>query len=518
MKLGKLLQNICSDELPEISANIEISGVESDSRKIEKGDLFVALIGPTEDGSMFIPQALAQGASVIVKHGNILKIEKKDNAFFLTVPDTRKALEQLLRNFYGDVSKKIKVIGITGTNGKTTITYLLESIFNTNNLPCGVIGTVNYRYGGKIFEAKNTTPGMVENHSLLNEMLNAGCAYCAMEVSSHALDQGRVAGIDFNSAIFTNLTGDHLDYHKSMDGYFEAKTKLFTSLSSTAVAIINVDDSYAEKLIKISGGKIKTYGTNPVRGPICCDKSADKNTCLASNGTKNTADYFADSIKLSATGTNFVLVYPGGEIEINTPLVGLHNVYNILSAIATAHENGLNIKQIRKGLKNLKNVPGRLDGVSVGQKFAVLVDYAHTDDALINVLSSLRKVVVGKIITVFGCGGDRDKTKRLRMGKVASELSDFSIITSDNPRSESPEEIAQQIEEGFSNKPRDKNYKIILDRDKAISEAITMATDNDCVLIAGKGHENYQIFKNETVHFDDKEVAEKYLRKQKTDK
>jgi UDP-N-acetylmuramoyl-L-alanyl-D-glutamate--2,6-diaminopimelate ligase len=268
-----------------------------------------------------------------------------------------------------------------------------------------------------------------------------------------------------------------------MDGYFKAKAKLFTSLSPTSVAIINADDSYAEKLIKISGGKIKTYGT------------------------KSTADYFASSIKLSATGTDFVLFYPSGEISISTPLVGLHNVYNILSAIAVTHENGLNIEQIKKGLENLKNVPGRLDSVANNKGFAVLVDYAHTDDALANVLQSLRKVVKGKIITVFGCGGDRDKTKRPRMGRVASELSDFSIITSDNPRSEEPEQIAQEVEAGCINK----NYKIILDREEAIKEAMNMAHPGDCILIAGKGHEDYQIFKDKTIHFDDKEVAQKYL-------
>jgi UDP-N-acetylmuramoyl-L-alanyl-D-glutamate--2,6-diaminopimelate ligase len=483
MKLSELLKGVYMSEPPEELADIKIAGIESDSRKIKSGDLFVALVGPKEDGSQFVPKAIEQGAKVIVQHGDDFKTEEKEGVIFLTVPDTRKALEQLLRNFYSDVSKKIKVIGITGTNGKTTITYLLEAIFNTNNLPCGVIGTVNYRYGGKVFEAKNTTPGMVENHALLNDMVNAGCAYCAMEVSSHALDQSRVAGIDFNSAIFTNLTGDHLDYHKTMDSYFEAKTKLFIGLGPTATAVINTDDSYAEKLIKISDRKVKTYST------------------------KNNANYFAKEIKLNASGTNFILACPGGETEINTPLVGLHNVYNILSAIAVAHENGLSIEQIKKGLENLKNVPGRLESVINNKGFAVLVDYAHTDDALANVLSSLRKVVTGKIITVFGCGGDRDKTKRPRMGKVASELSGFSIITSDNPRSEEPEQIAKEIEVGCVNN----NYKIILDREDAIKEAIGMAQPDDCILIAGKGHENYQIFKNQTIHFDDKEIAKKYL-------
>lgn len=492
MKLSDILKDTYAGNLPDGFADKEISNITSDSRKANSSSLFAALKGPANDGAKFIPQVIEQGVPVIIKQGEDTEPTAEKQTLVLTMPNTHAVLEKLLRIFYGDVSKKIKVIGITGTNGKTTITYLLESLLNNADLPCGVVGTINCRYSGKSFESKNTTPGMAENHELLSEMVRASCKYCAMETSSHALDQCRTGGIDFAGAIFTNLTSDHLDYHKTREDYFLAKAKLFTALSLNTPAVINIDDEFAGQLIEMSGGRVLTYGI------------------------KNRADFFAKDIKLGQTGTEFTLVAPSGEIAINTPLIGLHNVYNILAAVGIAHEEGLTLGQIKDGIEKLKNIPGRLESISEpldnarGEHgFSVFVDYAHTEDALINVLNILKEVCKGKIITVFGCGGDRDKTKRPKMGKVATEMSNFAIVTSDNPRSEDPQTIANEVAAG-ANKD---NYKIILDRGEAIREALKMAQPSDCVLLAGKGHETYQVFKNESVHFDDREEARKCLLK-----
>jgi len=479
MYLAKLFQGFNIGAIPIDFQNIDILAVCADSRKVIPNSLFVAVHGAGGNGMEYIPQAIAQGARVIVQPGPQFKVNQKGETLVVSAPDPQDFLRGLVRNFYGDVSRKVRTIGITGTNGKTTITYLLESILLHAGKSCGVIGTVNYRYAGQVFPAKNTTPGIIDNHFYLQKMWEAGCLYCAMEVSSHALVQGRVGGIDFRSAVFTNLTSDHLDYHQNREDYFLAKSLLFTGLSDHALALVNVDDSFGSRLLQMSRGRKKTYG-------IRCR-----------------ADFMAQEIKLSPSGTSFLWRTPRGNTEIQTSLIGIHNVYNILAAAGVAWDEGLAADQIKAGIERLRNVPGRLERVEAGQAFTVLIDYAHTEDALKNVLTSIRQVRSGKIILVFGCGGDRDRSKRPKMGQVADALADFSIITTDNPRSEDPEAIAAEVLAGF----RGTNVRTILERKRAIRAALAMAREKDVVLIAGKGHEDYQIFKDRTIPFDEKSIV-----------
>ena len=480
MKLKDLVKGIYPEGLPRRYASFNVRAVTPDSRFVQKNDMFIAVKGADRDGHDFIEQAVLKGAQVIVESENRLK---NSDLCILKVADTKRFLADASQRFFNYPSKKIKTIGITGTNGKTTITYLIESILNAGRKKCGVLGTINHRLGKKIISSKNTTPGVIDNQRYLSDMLKNRCQYCVMEVSSHALDQGRVEGIDFKAAVFTNLTGDHLDYHRNLENYFLAKSRLFTSLSSAANAVINIDDSYGQRLTRMTKGKVFTYGL------------------------KGQAKIKACRIELDFRGSAFTICSPFGEITIRTSLIGRHNVYNILAAAAVSLALGIPLKTIKKGIENLKSVPGRLERVSGGQDFHIFVDYAHTEDALRNVLSNLRIVSKARILVVFGCGGDRDRTKRPKMGKAATDLADEAIITSDNPRSENPESIIREIVSGC----KKQNYTVMIDRKKAIKEALSRAQKNDVVLIAGKGHETYQIFKNKTIHFDDREIVKKYL-------
>ncbi|MFA5088893.1 MAG: UDP-N-acetylmuramoyl-L-alanyl-D-glutamate--2,6-diaminopimelate ligase, partial [Candidatus Omnitrophota bacterium] len=363
-------------------------------------------------------------------------------------------------------------------------TYLIESILKQAGRRCGVVGTINYRIENEEWPSHNTTPGVIDNQKFLSQLFTRNIDYGVMEVSSHALDQRRVDLIDFKSAVFTNLTSDHLDYHHDRESYFLAKAKLFTSLSREASAIINGDDEFGPRLASLTRARIFTFGVN---GP---------------------ADFVAKDIQLSSTGSRFKLICPQGEIDIKTPLIGLHNVYNITAAAAACWAEKIDIPDIQKGISLLDAVPGRLERVDGHQDFHVFVDYAHTEDGLKNVLSSLRQIGAGRLIVVFGCGGDRDKTKRPKMGKIASEFSDLAIVTSDNPRGEEPQSIVEEILPGFTKN----NHLVILDREEAIRHALKMAHKDDIVLIAGKGHENYQIFKDQVIHFDDREVVREILK------
>ncbi|MFH1778519.1 MAG: UDP-N-acetylmuramoyl-L-alanyl-D-glutamate--2,6-diaminopimelate ligase, partial [Candidatus Omnitrophota bacterium] len=380
-------------------------------------------------------------------------------------------------------SDNIKCIGITGTTGKTTISYLFYIILTTAWHSVGIVGTINYRVGKRIIPATNTTPGPIELHNFMNEMVRNSIDFVAMEVSSHSLDQRRVEGIKYAVGIFTNLTGDHLDYHRTYDEYFDAKAKLFEGLDDGSYAVINVDDEWGRKLLKRSKGKITTYGI------------------------KSDAEFLATCTDLSLGGTKFVVEAPNRKMDISTKLIGLHNIYNITASIAAGVRLGLPLDLIKVGVENIVSVPGRLEAIDCGQPFKVFVDYAHTDDALYNVLFTLKPLISKRIIVVFGCGGERDRTKRPRMGRVASEFTDYIIVTSDNPRSEEPESIAKEIVGGIENR----EHTIILDREQAINEALSKAKEGDCVLIAGKGHETYQVFKDRTVPFDDREVTRKIL-------
>ncbi|MFA6378963.1 MAG: UDP-N-acetylmuramoyl-L-alanyl-D-glutamate--2,6-diaminopimelate ligase [Candidatus Omnitrophota bacterium] len=483
MLLKDLLENIYTNPIPEKYQSLQISSVDCDSRKVKPGSLFVALKGTKSDGIQYVQQALENGASCVVKSPDHVIDFSVNSACLLEVSDTKAFLKSLALRFYQDPSRVVQCIGITGTNGKTTTTYLVESILRAASRPCGVIGTINCHFGSRIIKIQNTTPSLVDICDYLSQMHSEGFNYCAMEVSSHALDQGRAEAVDFKVGVFTNLTQDHLDYHKDMEDYFLAKTKLFAMLSKASTAVLNIDDFYGKRLTEKTSANILSYGI------------------------KEKADVFATKINLGLEKTSFVLTMQQDECAIETSLIGMHNIYNILAACAACRALGIDLEHIREGIENMHCVPGRLEPVDCGQKFSVFVDYAHTDDALKNVLESIRAIKKSKIILVFGCGGDRDKEKRAKMGKVASELADFSIITNDNPRSENPEDIVNKIVTGFTHD----HYFIILDRKEAIMRALGMAKGGDVVLIAGKGHENYQILKNEKIDFDDRQIVREIL-------
>lgn len=472
-----------AEELIKLIKNKMVSGISSNSRLAGKNFIFVAVKGAQLDGSKFIDEAISKGAGFIVCDSGV-KIRPDRGVEFIKVKDTRLALALLAACFYGDPSEKVKVIGITGTNGKTTITYLLEAILKEAGRHPGVIGTINYRYKNKIFPAKNTTPGPVEIQSMLADMAKKGIGYAAMEVSSHALDQERVSGIDFHSAIFTNLTQDHLDYHKTIKNYFNAKARLFKYMSPKSFAVINNDDRHGARLKKITSAGIITYGI------------------------KKKADLMARDIKFGIDHTEFNLCLGKRKIKFRTKLIGRHNIYNLLASCAWGIKEGIGLKTIKAALEGFSAVPGRLERINSKKGFCVFVDYAHTDDALKNVLTSLRQFSTKRIITLFGCGGQRDKLKRPKMGRVATGLSDFAVITSDNPRSEDPADIVRDIEKGI----KKNNYCVVLDRKKAIRESLQLARAGDIVLLAGKGHENYQVSKGKSIHFDDREEARRCLK------
>ena len=498
MRLNELINGIYNKPLPAVYQDFEVLTVSCDSREEQKDGLFVALTGFKFKGEDFIKDAIAQGAKVIVKsrdpiyrnravvtsHSHsISHLAKEGNVCVLSVDDPKGFLYSVGQRFYGDPSDKIKSIGVTGTNGKTTITYLIESIIHAAGKRCGVIGTVNYRIGEKILPSKNTTPGFLDNQRYLAQLVDLKVDYCVMEASSHALDQGRLEGIHFSAGIFTNLTQDHLDYHKDMDSYFKAKSLLFKDLLSTATSIINVDDDHGKRLLPLTKSKVITYA---IDGP---------------------ADVRAQNMVYHLSGSSFDIFFPKGVIKINTRFIGKHNIYNILAAFAWGLSQDLNLDLIRQGIENMTHVPGRLESVDNDKGIFIFIDYAHTEDGLVNVLKALKAVSADKVILVFGCGGDRDRTKRPKMARAACALADHSIVTSDNPRSENPQAIIDEIVIGFTRK----NYETCVDRKEAIGRALKLAQKNQIVLIAGKGHEDYQIFKDRTISFNEREIVKECL-------
>ena len=465
-------------------ANVELTGVEEDSRRVTAGSLFVARHGTRTDGARFLADAALRGATAAVVEAKITGAPLPQ----IVVDDTAAAASVLANLFHHRPSETVKVLGVTGTNGKTTSTYLIRHLLGKVGRRCGVIGTVEIDDGRKRVEADMTTPGAVQVAGLLARMRDNGCWTCAMEVSSHALDQKRCAGVKFAGAAFTNLTGDHLDYHRTMDNYAAAKARLFEGLDDEAAAIVNGDDKYAARMVQNCGGRIIRFGF----GKGC--------------------DYRARDVAVTAQGSKFVLVTPDGETPVNMHLVGRHNIQNALTAAALVGETfGLSVHQIAAGLRDAQGAPGRLQAVRLGQPFAVLVDYAHTDDAMENVLSALRPLARGKLRILFGCGGDRDRTKRPRMARTAEKWADAIYVTSDNPRTEDPEAILAEITAGFSGDSGKPVY-VNGDRRTAIEQIIGDAGPGDVVLLAGKGHENYQIIGTEKRHFDDAEEAERALR------
>jgi len=462
---------------------IEIKGITANSKAVKKGFVFVAIKGVRQDGGCFIKEAVASGASIVVAQAKPPKIKLPDKVKLFIVKDCRRFLAEASAEFYGRPSDNLRVVGITGTNGKTTISYLIEALAKESGCACGVIGTINYRFKGKEISAKNTTPGPVELQGLLAKMQASRVKYCAMEVSSHALDQERVLGINFSQAVFTNLTQDHLDYHKNLENYFLAKAKLFCGLTKSGVAIINNDDKYSQRLKQL----------------VCCR--------LVSYGIRNKSTVMAKDIVSGMQGTQFTLVAPGINARIKTHLIGRYNIYNILAAISWGISEDLCLKDIKSAIEKFKNVPGRLEKVSCKKGYNIFVDYAHTPDALFNVIGALRPLVSGRIIVVFGCGGERDKLKRPKMGKIVTSLADYAIITSDNPRSEDPSRIIKDIRQGI----RKNNYCVIPDRFKAIKAGLGAIKNDDCLIIAGKGHEKYQILKDKVLHFSDRKAVQKCL-------
>ncbi|MBA4312294.1 MAG: UDP-N-acetylmuramoyl-L-alanyl-D-glutamate--2,6-diaminopimelate ligase [Chlorobiaceae bacterium] len=467
---------------------IEISRIQYDSRKVTHGDLFVAIRGTLSDGHKFIEDAVERGAISIVLEDDALLPDSyfmHKGVMKVVVSNSRLALAQIASNYYHNPSSKLKMIGVTGTNGKTTTTHLIKSVLEATGIKSGLIGTIDYRIGNEIFPATHTTPESVELHDLLNKMATENCEYVVMEVSSHALHQYRVYGIDFCSAVFTNLTQDHLDYHKSMDEYFEAKAILFNNLSSTSHAILNADDQWGMKISSRTKASVITFGISAA------------------------ADIRAVNVRMNMEGSRFTLLVDGNEIDVETKLIGRFNLSNILAAFAVCKSIGVPVSDIQRALKNIGPIRGRFEQNISQAGWTAIIDYAHTHDALEKVLSAIHDLYEnnrsGKIITVFGCGGDRDRGKRAKMAEVATRLSDITIVTSDNPRNEDPEKIIDEVMLGVH--PEADVFRIT-DRASAIKKAISFAAKGDVVLIAGKGHEEYQIIGNNKIPFSDKALVD----------
>ncbi len=460
------------------STETAINSVADVSRKVKAGALFVAIPGSNYDGHDFIPDALKRGANVVIGE----KAMDLGDKTYIRVKDSRKALARSAAWFYGYPGDKLKIIGVTGTSGKTTITYLVRAMLKETGVRSGVIGTVGNVINDKKLPASYTTPGPLRLNQLFMQILEKNLDHVVMEVSSHALKLHRVEGLKFEVGIFTNLTQDHLDFHKTFEDYFYSKQKLF---EQSKRAVINIDDKSGEKLVSIVDIPVWTYGIN-----------------------KN-ADFMAKNIRITAKGVFYDLIFENKKYPVFYTVPGLFSVYNSLAALATGIVLGFPIEGLINALTKVKGIPGRFELIKNSQDIIVIVDYAHKPDGLKNVLSTIKEFCTGRIITVFGCGGDRDRGKRPIMAKISSKLSDYTIITSDNPRNENPETIIKQIESGIIGN----NYEKITDRRKAIKKAISMARKGDAVLIAGKGHENYQILGDKTIHLDDKEVAKEYLDK-----
>ena len=459
-----------------------VAAITYDSRRVEEGTVFVAVRGQQFDGTRFVPEAASHGAVLVVASS-----DRPDDAHvpWLTVTDERVALAELSAAFYGDPSRELTVVGVTGTNGKTTTTYLISAIFDAAGWSCGRIGSVGYRTGVSETVAERTTPEAPEVQALLREMVDQGCTACAMEVSSHALAMRRVEGTQFAAAVFSNLTRDHLDYHPNMEHYFATKRRLFEMLQEGAPAIINVDDPYGEQIAATAGRPV-TYAITAA------------------------ADITAVGIDSTLEGSSIEVKTPRGHLHIRTRLPGWLNVYNVLAAVATAVALDVPFRAIEQGVARLDGVPGRFEIVSTSDDdVSVIVDFAHTDDALRSVLAAVRELCNGRVITVFGCGGNRDATKRPLMGAVAERLSDLVVVTSDNPRSEDPDAIIEEIRLGIE-APTDSlqpTHVGIADRGDAIGHAVDQAEPGDAVVIAGKGHETHQLIGEERRPFNDRLVA-----------
>jgi UDP-N-acetylmuramoyl-L-alanyl-D-glutamate--2,6-diaminopimelate ligase len=480
MKLRELLAGL--DVRSSGDLDTEILGLAYDSRAVERGYLFIAVRGTVADGKKFIPQAIVKGAAAVVCSDP--PIESLAMPWIQT-EDERGVLAGLSANFYGNPTRRLHLVGVTGTNGKTTTTYIVESILKAAGRPSAVFGTIEYRGPGFQFSADRTTPEASDLEKLFKQVVDAGWQYAVMEVSSHAIEMKRVAGLQFDVAVFTNLSRDHLDFHGDMGSYFRVKRKLFEGLNGTMPRkmILNMDDPRYEDLRAVAPSRVLSYGMQ-VAADICPLR-----------------------YNFGWEGTEASYKTPVGDLEVRTSLMGKPNLFNIGAAIGAALALEVPPDAIARGIQELRCVPGRFEQVSVGQPFRVIVDYAHTDDALEKVLKSAREFTAGRLIVVFGCGGDRDRSKRPAMGEAAARESDYAILTSDNPRSEDPMAIIQEIEEGM----KGARHAVFVDRREAIRAALAMAKEGDSVVIAGKGHEPYQTIGQTSYPFDDRAVTRELL-------
>ncbi len=481
MNLKAILSEI-DYEVIQGETNVEINKINYDSRKVESLDIFVCIKGYATDGHKYIDKAIENGAKVVVIQDS-MEIKNK-NITIIKCKDTRKALALMGANYYDNPSRKMKIIGVTGTNGKTTTAFMIKEILEADNKKVGLIGTIANFIGNEKIHTERTTPESLELQELFFEMVNKGVEYCVMEVSSHSLELDRVYGVKFEIGIFTNLTRDHLDFHKTFENYYKAKFKLF---ERARIKVVNLDDNYGRQVI------------------------SDLNNLHAENiysfSVKNNSDFRAFDEEMGSREIKFKLKFKNAEqFILNIP--GEYNIYNALGAIASCHKLGIPKEAIKKGIENAV-VLGRCERVAreYNLPYEIIIDYAHTPDGLENILKTAKAFTRGRLISVFGCGGDRDKVKRPQMGKISIDIADISIITSDNPRSEDPMSIIKDIEAGLDKD----NYIVIENRKEAIKKAISVAAKGDVIVIAGKGHETYQILKNETIHFDEREVVKEIL-------
>jgi UDP-N-acetylmuramoyl-L-alanyl-D-glutamate--2,6-diaminopimelate ligase len=478
MKLSVLLKVLEDYELIG-SPNIDIKGIAYHSKNVKPGFLFAALPGQNVHGLQFVSEATTHGSAAILSDSRF------DSSLpMILVPDARYALAYLSNRFYGEPSKKLKVVGVTGTNGKTTVSFLVRSIFESAGISCGLIGTI--QYSGEQFSKRSamTTPESVDLQQLLIQFLDEGSGGCSMEVSSQGLVQHRVTGSTFEVGVFTNLTQDHLDYHQTMERYFQAKRLLFDpKYCDTRLAVINYDDPYGQSIIQFRDSK---------------------KLASVSYGFENDADYRVTFWQSTMNGTKIVIRYRGDDQTINTPLIGKYNVYNVTAAYASMASMNIDRDAILEGINKLAYIPGRLERLDFGQPFNIISDYAHTEDAFRQLLPTLRTYTTGRIFHIFGCRGERDALKRPLMGQASAELADVLILTSDNPVHEDPEQIANDIKSGIDLN-RNPNVHVIIDRGEAIAFAVSQAKAGDTIVITGKGNETYQLIKDEKLHHDDRE-------------
>lgn len=480
-RLGELLAGLAPAAVLQAQAERVVAGVCDDSRRLRAGEIFVAVKGSAVDGRQFVNEAVERGASVVVGED----LPASERALVVNVPDARAALAALAQRWYGVDGaglSGLKLLGVTGTNGKSTVAFMTRAILRAAGLRCGMLGTVHYDLCGRSVAAPMTTPGALHLAACLRECVDGGADAAVMEVSSHALDQKRTDGLRFSAAAFTNLSGDHLDYHRTFEAYRAAKARLFAGLDEKAIALVNRDDGNHAQIAANCRARVVSFSIG------------------------RDADITASITRSTSEGTYYRMRLAGRELVLENALVGRHNVYNALTAAGLAWAVGVGHEAIAAGLAAVRNIPGRLQRVPCASPADVFVDYAHTDDALRNVLSVLKPLARGRLIVVFGCGGDRDRTKRPRMARAAAEFADRVVVTSDNPRTERPEAIIEDILEGFDAQAR-REVLVEADRARAIHAALGMAGGGDIVLIAGKGHEDYQIIGERRIHFDDVEVA-----------